>query len=146
MDMNIKDAYVENLRKSNFKITPQRLEVISFLETGNYNHFTAEDVYSNVREKEPTITLATVYNILKALKESGNINSFEVNGKTWFETNVQFHGNLVCDQCGSIMDIEVEPEKFMELSSRGSYRITAANLVMRGLCPECNKHEKLLNH
>ncbi len=138
MEMKMKDTYVENLRKSNFKITPQRLEVINFLETGNYNHFTAEDVYSNVKEREPTITLATVYNILKALRESGNINSFEVNGKTWFETNVQFHGNLVCDSCGKIVDVDVDPERFTSLASGGSYKITGANLVMRGLCHECN--------
>lgn len=144
--MNIKDTYVENLRKSNFKITPQRLEVISFLEKGNYNHFTAEDVYSNVKATEPTITLATIYNILKALRESGNINSFEVNGKTWFETNVQFHGNLVCDSCGKIMDIEVDQGRFADLSSEGSYKITGANLVMRGLCPECNTPGVKENH
>lgn len=144
--MNLKDTYVENLRKSNFKITPQRLEVINFLETGNYHHFTAEDVYTSVREREPTITLATVYNILKALRESGNINSFEVNGKTWFETNVQFHGNLVCSNCGKIVDIEVDPVKFTELSSNGSYKVTGANLVMRGLCKECNHREELVKH
>ncbi|HKJ97273.1 MAG TPA: Fur family transcriptional regulator [Thermoplasmataceae archaeon] len=144
--MSMKETYVENLRKSNFKITPQRLEVINFLEKGNYNHFTAEDVYSSVKESEPTITLATVYNILRALKESGNINSFEVNGKTWFETNVQFHGNLVCDSCGKIIDEEVDPGRFADLSSEASYKITGANLVMRGLCPECNSAEQIENH
>lgn len=136
--MTMKETYVENLRKSNFKITPQRLEVINFLEEGNYEHFTAEDVYTNVKSREPTITLATVYNILRALRESGNINSFEVNGKTWFETNVQFHGNLVCNNCGKITDVQVDPERFSDLSSSGDYMITGANLVMRGLCKECN--------
>lgn len=139
--MNTKETYIENLRRSNFKITPQRLEVINFLENGNYEHFTAEDVYSSVKENEPTITLATVYNILKALKESGNINSFEVNGKTWFETNVRFHGNLVCDSCGKIIDVKLDQDRFEDLSAEGSYKITGASLVMRGLCPDCNSKE-----
>lgn len=139
--MTIKEAYVDNLRKSNFKITPQRLEVINFLDEGDYEHFTAEDVYSSVKAREPTITLATVYNILRALKESGNINSFEVNGKTWFETNVEFHGNLVCNNCGKITDISVDPGRFSDISRSGRYRITGASLVMRGLCADCNPSE-----
>lgn len=139
--MNMKGAYVENLRKSNFKITPQRLEVIKFLEEGNYEHFTAEDVFNSVHASEPTITLATVYNILRALRASGNINSFEVNGKTWFETNIDFHGNLVCDRCGKIIDVSIDPDRFSDIPHSGNYRITGASLVMRGLCDECNSIE-----
>ncbi len=136
--MGIRETYVDNLRKFNFKITPQRIEVIKFLEEGSYDHFTAEDVFNSVRQKEPTITLATVYNILRALRESGNINSFEVRGKTWFETNMDFHGNLVCDSCGRIIDVPVDPQKFSDLPSSSGYTIKSASLVMRGLCSECS--------
>ncbi len=134
----MKDIYVENLRKSNFKITPQRIEVIKFLEEGGFDHFTAEDVFNSVREKEPTITLATVYNILRALRASGNINSFEVKGKTWFETNMDFHGNLVCENCGRIIDVPVDPERFSDIQASSGYKISSASLVMRGLCDECD--------
>lgn len=140
--MNMKETYVDNLRKSNFKITPQRLEVIKFLDEGKREHFTAEDVYHNVKAREPTITLATVYNILRALRESGNINSFEVNGKTWFETNVEFHGNLVCNSCGKITDVNVDRDALMDAGLSGNYTITGASLVLKGLCPECSKSKE----
>lgn len=133
-----KDDYVLSLRKSNYKITPQRLEVIDFIKNEqNTGHFTAEEVYRNVKEKEPTITLATVYNILRALRDSGSINSFEANGSTWFETNVDFHGNLICRDCGRIMDIHLDKELVNELLPVKKFSIDSANLVLRGLCSHC---------
>ena len=61
---------IERLRKYNFKITPQRIRVIEFIN--NYpGHFTAEDVYKTVVKTEPSITVATVYNILKVITKSG---------------------------------------------------------------------------
>lgn len=139
--MGTRETYIENLRKSNFKITPQRIEVIKFLEQGGFEHFTAEDVYNSVRSREPTITLATVYNILRALREAGNINSFEARGKTWFETNMDFHGNLVCDSCGKIIDVPVDPQRFSDIPDTSGYSVKSASLVIRGLCRECNRSE-----
>lgn len=137
-----KEEYINSLRKANYKITPQRLEVIDYVRKNNPGHFTAEEVYRNVRENEPTITLATVYNILRALRDSGSINSFEANGATWFETNVEFHGNLICRNCGNIQDVDVGRELINEFFGSRNYAVDTANLVLRGLCSNCNSKEK----
>ena len=85
--------YVDLLRKSNYKITPQRLRVIDYVSS-HPGHFKAEDVYTHVKGVEPTITLATIYNIFRAMIKSGILDSFEINGTTWFESNTIPHANL----------------------------------------------------
>ncbi|WP_393971111.1 Fur family transcriptional regulator [Oxyplasma meridianum] len=132
-----KEYYVNALRESKFKITPQRLQVIKFVNSKTPGHFTAEDVFKAVKKNEPTITLATVYNILKAMKDAGTINSFEANGTTWFETNHEFHGNFICRSCGEILDIPVSQNLIREMNSLEGFSVEDISLVLSGVCDKC---------
>lgn len=132
-----REYYIESLKKSHFKITPQRLSIIDYVRNNTPGHFTAEEIYSTVRVDEPTITLATVYNILKALQTAGTIKSFEINGTTWFETNTDFHGNFVCTNCGKISDIDLDETGILANIETSGYEINEANLLLKGLCNNC---------
>lgn len=136
-----KEYYVNALRESKFKITPQRLQVIKFVNSRTPGHFTAEDVFKSVRKNEPTITLATIYNILKAMKDAGTINSFEANGTTWFETNHEFHGNFICRNCGEIVDIPINQSLIREMNSLEGFSVEEINLIFSGVCEKCRKME-----
>ncbi|MEM3675852.1 MAG: Fur family transcriptional regulator [Thermoplasmataceae archaeon] len=130
-------TYVEALKQAGFKITPQRLRVIDFVKKNTPGHFTAEDVYLSVKKHEPSITLATVYNILKTLQQTGTVKSFEAKGTTWFETNTSLHGNMVCENCGRIFDVNIEELDILsKLNGRG-FEIRDVNLIMTGRCPDC---------
>lgn len=133
------DRYVKALKKYKYKITPQRLAVIDYIKH-NPGHFTAEEVYRNIKRTEPTITLATVYNIFKAMKSSGIIQSFEANGATIYETNKDRHANFLCSSCGRIEDIEVPALTFVDgLSDRGM-SVDSVEIVIRGYCESCHAH------
>lgn len=132
-----REYYIESLKRSNFKITPQRLSIIDFVRNNTPGHFTAEEIFSSVRVDEPTITLATVYNILKALQTAKTIKSFEINGTTWFETNTEFHGNLVCSRCGNISDIDVHDTGLLNGVESSGFEVEEANLLLKGLCKNC---------
>ncbi|HEX3998971.1 MAG TPA: transcriptional repressor [Pirellulales bacterium] len=54
------------LRSAGCRYTAQRAAVLAYLETVD-NHPTADDVYWAVRDRLPSISLATVYNALEAL-------------------------------------------------------------------------------
>jgi len=137
-----KEEYIQSLKKSKYKITPQRIGVIDYLNR-QPGHFTAEDVYRNVKKVETTITQATVYNVLRVLKNSGAITSFEADGQTWFETNLEFHGNLVCRKCGKIEDVQLDPESIKTSELLGDRKIESATLIMSGLCSDCARKESL---
>lgn len=129
-------SYVDALRKSGFKITPQRLAVIEFI-SDNPGHFTAETVYRTIKKKEPTVTLATVYNIFRAMKSSGIIQSFEVNGSTIYESNSIPHANFICTSCGSITDYPTEGENFIDMARSSGAVVQSVDIVIKGLCPSC---------
>ncbi|MCL4337958.1 MAG: transcriptional repressor [Candidatus Thermoplasmatota archaeon] len=135
-----KEYYIDSLKKSNFKITPQRLCIIDYVMDNTPGHFTADEIFSNVKGKEPTITLATVYNILKALHSAGTIKSFEINGTTWFETNTEFHGNVICAGCGKISDVDVDRNSLISSVETTGFEVSEANLLIKGLCRDCRRH------
>ena len=134
-----RDYYMDSLKKSNFKITPQRVTVIDYIREHSPGHFTVEEIYRSIHVKEPSITLATVYNILKALQSTGTVRSLELNGATWFETNTNFHGNFVCNVCGNISDLEVDQGALLSSLTSSGYEVEQASLIIRGVCRECRK-------
>ena len=134
-------SQIEKLKKHNFKITPQRVRVIEFI-TNYHGHFRAEDVYRSVVKTEPSITVATVYNILKVITKSGIITSFEANGTSWYETNLEPHANFVCLSCGMIEDVPEDTSRISDsIASRG-YRVSNVDLIVRGYCDKCVRSGK----
>lgn len=137
----VKD-YVTMLKEAGYKITPQRLAVIEYLKKGP-GHFTANDVYKEIKKTIPTITLATVYNILKAFADVRCINSFDVDGTTWFENEVELHANLMCKVCGNIVDVKIDKGKLLDLLRENSDAdFENITLFVRGVCPDCKAKEK----
>ncbi|WP_010901769.1 Fur family transcriptional regulator [Thermoplasma acidophilum] len=137
----VKD-YVAMLKEAGYKITPQRLAVIEYLKKGP-GHFTANDVYKEIKKTIPTITLATVYNILKAFADVRCINSFDVDGTTWFENEVELHANLMCKVCGNIVDVKIDKGKLLDLLRENSDAdFENITLFVRGVCPDCKAKEK----
>ncbi len=135
MDEN---AHIAALRKNGYKITPQRLAVIEYIKESP-GHFTAEEVYRNIKQKEPTITLATVYNIFRAMKKSGIVKSFEANGSTIYETNNRRHANFLCSSCGKIEDIEIADIPELTVFSNAGNVIDSVEIVIRGVCASCRR-------
>ncbi len=103
------------------------------------DHPTANDVFMRAREKMPTISLATVYNCLEALTESGLIKHVNLErAPSRYCANTLPHGHLFCDGCGAVEDI---PLKHAALEQ--SWEVPAGSIVshvevtLRGLCPGC---------
>ena len=63
---------MEQYRDIGFKLTPQRLAILDYLD-GNTNHPSAEEIFGAVKTKFPTMSFATVYNTLEALRDRGKV-------------------------------------------------------------------------
>ncbi len=141
----INNNYVEALKKSGYKITPQRLAVIDFI-SANPGHFTADQVFREIKKREPTVTLATVYNIFRAMKSSGIIQSFEVNGSMIYESNNIPHANFICTSCGSIRDYPADGQEFLNLAKTDGSVVQSVDIVIKGLCPKCASEKSVRTH
>lgn len=119
------------------KLTPQRLAILDYLE-GNKDHPSASDIYHAVSDKFPTMSFATVYNTLRALKGKENIQELTVDPeKKRFDPNATRHHHLICTKCRKIIDVNTEFELKLPDSQRHGFEVTDNHIDFYGVCPDC---------
>ena len=90
------------------RMTKQKRAVAAALE-GTDEFTSAQDLHARLRAGGETIGLATVYNQLRALSESGEVDSMRgATGETLYRRCAQasHHHHLVCRTCGAAAEIE----------------------------------------
>lgn len=128
-------------KKDSLKLTPQRLAIMEYLE-GNTSHPSAAEIYSVVSEKYPTMSFATVYNTLQALREKGRVLELSIDsGKMRFDPNTKPHHHLICLQCKNIADVHRKFALNLAEGERCDYEIIGNHVDFYGICPKC-KQEK----
>lgn len=104
-------------------------------------HPTVEDVFQMVREKNPTISLGTVYRNLNLLAELGEILKLDLGvDSVHFDGVKQEHGHLVCRNCGQIEDLPCELSESIRSLMENDLRreMDTIYLTVTGLCKECS--------
>lgn len=102
------------------------------------SHPTAEWIYEQAREKDPTISLGTVYRNLKFLCETGEVMALETSDKKiHYDGCVNNHRHFICNCCGKIYDLTPAPtEKPNELLQKG-FNVERESCVFYGTCSDC---------
>lgn len=122
---------------SRLKITPQRMAILKYLE-GNKEHPSAEAIYKAVSKKFPTMSFATVYNTLSALKRHGHLRELNLDpDKKRFDPNPNPHHHIICIKCWRIVDVPEEiPLAPPQLESE-SFEWVATHIEFYGICSKC---------
>ncbi len=131
------DRYGDAIARSGIRLTPQRRHVYEALMEQR-DHPTALDVFMRVKAKIPSISLATVYNCLEALSESGLIKHVNLDrGSSRYCPNPAPHGHFFCDQCGGVTDVPLDslPDQKWEVPPKTL--VLQAEITLRGLCAAC---------
>jgi Fur family peroxide stress response transcriptional regulator len=126
-------------RERGLKVTPQRQCIFRILH-GNSMHPSAESVHAEAVAEMPTISLRTVYQTLNDLADMGEIRSLVLGtGSARFDPNVDDHHHLVCQRCGTVVDVYVDAGA-LEPADSGAlgFRITSTQIVFRGICDRCS--------
>ena len=125
---------------SSLGLTKQREVVLQVIRAAEH-HLTANEVFSEAKQLLPTISLATVYNSLRFLKEAGHIAEiqFGFSGANRFDAKTNRHDHAICNECGKLVDMDLElPEELVKLAAQFSqFKPESLELTLRGLCPEC---------
>ncbi len=136
------DEMIEALRGQNFRLTPQRLEILRILASSR-EHPSVEQVFEEVRRRFPTTSLATVYRNILKLKELGQVLElgFADSGNRYDGNRPFPHPHMVCIKCRRIMDPDVENlEDLTERLARTTgFRIVNHRLDFFGICPGCQE-------
>jgi Fur family peroxide stress response transcriptional regulator len=128
---------MKKFKHISLKLTPQRIAILEYLE-GNKNHPSASDIYDSVSKKFPTMSFATVYNTLKALKMHDNIQELTIDPeKKRFDPNTIRHHHLICISCRKIIDIDTDFDVELPSVQKHGFEITGNHIDFYGVCPEC---------
>lgn len=134
------DELIERVRRQGGKATSQRILIWSAL-VNDLTHPTAEDLYRRLKPQLPSLSQATLYNVLNELVEWGEIRRFDTgDGRIHFDPDTSGHAELVCMRCRRVMDAPAGavPEHRVPEQVAG-YRIVSHSEQYFGYCPDCQR-------
>ena len=94
------------LARGDLRPTRQRLALATLLiGDGRDRHVTAESLFAASRDADSAVSLATVYNTLKAFCEAGLMREILVDGgKSYFDTRIDDHPHFYWEDEGRLTD------------------------------------------
>ena len=129
---------LEKYRDAGFKLTPQRIAIIEYLD-GNREHPSAEDIFRSIQEKFPTMSFATVYNTLEMLVNKGEVAELSIDpDKKRFDADSTPHHHLICSACRYIVDIYEDFGLELTEEKKRDFNVTGHHIEFYGVCPKCN--------
>jgi Fur family transcriptional regulator, peroxide stress response regulator len=131
--------YIDFLKKSGFKVTPQRLGILEFLK-GNKSHPTADMVYKGIRKKIPNVSFNTVYTTLMKFAEMDIIKTVEgKGGSKRFDPDIAEHGHFVCLKCGRVEDFPYTGDIGKLIPSSYLKKSVSKRIQVEGYCEKCSE-------
>jgi len=140
-------SIIKALRRKGYKATPQRIAICRFALQSR-NHPSAKRIFNKIRETYPTVSLATVYQTLKILKELSLVQELNLpQGQTRFDPYMKPHINLVCLRCGNIIDLDspIAQEIVGKVATAAEFTVTEQHLDLYGVCEKCARKTENLN-
>ena len=123
------------LRESGIRVTRPRVDVYDYILKYK-THPTCEEIYDHLKDINPSLSLATVYNVTeKLVGEKLLIKLTAPDGERRFDGTLEFHGHFYCECCGSVTDFECSEDKLDD--SLAGFEISDIEVKATGLCPEC---------
>jgi Fur family peroxide stress response transcriptional regulator len=130
---------MEKYRDLHIKLTPQRLAILDFLN-GNKSHPSAEEIYKAVQKQFPTMSFATVYNTLEALKNKGTVQELKTDpNKKRYDPDTSRHHHLICLKCKNIVDIYKDFCLDLSEDLTEGFDVSGNSIEFYGLCQKCKK-------
>jgi len=140
--MNRPRDIVTKLSKQGYRLTPQRLMILSAIEN-SANHISAEEIYAQVIDKYPHVNISTVYRTLELLKRLGLVTETDLGGGRvrYHPAEKGHHHHLVCRQCGTIIDLDGALLSPLKSALLREYKFSAdlRHLAIFGRCVKCSK-------
>ncbi|HEY4886588.1 MAG TPA: Fur family transcriptional regulator [Myxococcales bacterium] len=136
-------TFAEHCRAHGLSVTHQRLAIFAVLASSR-EHPSAEQLHRAVQRRIPTLSLATVYKNLEALKAIGavaDVNPLHEEGR--YEAALpgtgagRPHHHLVCVSCKKVRDLHDSELDGLRVKNAQGFDVRAVRVQAEGLCPDC---------
>jgi Fur family peroxide stress response transcriptional regulator len=137
--MKTRTDLASTLRQNGYRATPQRLAIYDAIWSAG-DHPTVAEIHEAALERDPTISLATVYKALRLLTDIGLTREIAFrDGSTRYDPVVDGHINLVCNKCGKIEDFDFKGVSGLksEIENRSKFLVLGQSLEVYGYCSKC---------
>ena len=133
---------VSKLSEQGYRLTPQRMMILSAIENSD-DHISAEEIYAQVVAKYPYVNISTVYRTLELLKQLGLVTETDLGGGRvrYHPADKGHHHHLVCTECGAIIDLDESLLSSLKGTLLREYKFSAdlRHLAIFGRCANCSK-------
>jgi Fur family iron response transcriptional regulator len=122
------------LAKSNLRPTRQRVVLAqALIGDGKHRHVTAESLFDHDMVTAEKVSLATVYNTLRAFCDAGLMQEVSVDGtKSYFDTNTHDHPHFFWEDEGRLTDAPADQLKIAQLpDAPAGAEIASVDVVIR---------------
>ncbi len=124
------------------RTTNQRAVILEVLRH-NVGHLDADEVYRLAKQRDPRLSLSTVYRTLSLLKQLGEVDElhlaeehhhYEARG-----IGASEHYHLVCLSCGHVVEFASELTNRLreEQAAANGFSITGVQIDLAGYCGAC---------
>ena len=122
------------LRKAGLKVTHPRMRILEILDSHNGKHFTAEDIYRELLDKNDDNGLATVYRVLTQFEAAGMVlkHNFEGGQAVYELDRGKHHDHMVDVESGKVIEFSSEEIERLqhEIAAKHGYVIEDHSLVL----------------
>src|SRR6266513_3229877 len=139
-----KKRFLEFLGSRKLRVTAQRQTIIDTV-FDTQEHFTAEQLLGWSRERDKSVSRATVYRTLPLLTESGLVREMDF-GKDYkfYDPNYAehpHHNHIICQDCEKIVEFDSEKIERLEseISHKLGFELKTQRLQISARCEELKK-------
>jgi len=141
---------ISKLKKSGYKLTPQRQAIVDTITESVGKHLTVEEIFDIVKVRRPEIGLATVYRTIMLMHEENIVTRLDLkDGTARYELTrtdeEHTHHHLVCIKCSKVYEFMgdlLDPLE-EEIGKKYNFKILDHSLKFYGICNECAKEEEI---
>lgn len=141
--MSLPEGMTQIFQATGRRLTSQRRLLLEVL-TECHDHLDAEAIYALAKERDPNISLATVYRTLKVLKEVGIVQERMLDRerqKHYYEMAAEAHYHFACLSCGKVIEFEspLIEQASAELAERLHLDVVHMRIHLEGYCSDCKQ-------
>ena len=143
MMAEIREA-LEVLKNEGYKLTDKREKLLKILSKED-RYLSARQVYEEMLEKYPSISLDTIYRNLQTYSELGLLEETEWDNERVYRFRCgidEHHHHFICTLCGYSEELTACPVSFFK-EQLGNSKVTSHRFELFGLCENCLVEEPI---
>ncbi len=135
---DMKESYLNKLRKNKLKLTPKRRAIIDFFLYKD-RYLTPQDLWRGLRKEFVHLGLPSIYRNLEAFSKCGILTKIQRPDRRLYyglcKSENKHHHHIICIRCGKVREFS-DCDLFKKKTIKG-FKVISHSLQIEGICSNC---------